>query len=103
MIKTLAIIFGCVFLLAGVLGFVPAITPDEHLLGLHLNSAHNLVHILTGIAALIAGLASHPQRGVSSKSSEWFMVWWPFLGLSTAKGPSSGLSPITSQTPTFIR
>jgi hypothetical protein len=54
-IKTAAIIFGVVFLLAGLLGFVPALTPNHLFLGLLMvDPVHNGIHILTGIVALIA-------------------------------------------------
>ena len=57
--KTAAIIFGIVFLLIGFLGFVPAIAPDGMLLGIfHVNAAHNIVHLLSGMAALACGFAS---------------------------------------------
>ena len=60
MIKTLSIIFGVVFLAVGVLGFVPGITTsDGHLLGLfHVNTLHNVVHLLSGAVALYAGMTS---------------------------------------------
>ena len=59
MAKTIAIIFGVVFLLIGVLGFVPAAAPNEMLLGIfHVNAAHNVVHLLSGAAALWAGMTS---------------------------------------------
>ena len=55
----LALVFGAVFVLVGILGFVPAVAPDEHLLGIfHVNAAHNAVHLLTGIIAIMCGLAS---------------------------------------------
>jgi hypothetical protein len=57
--KTAAIIFGLVFLLVGLLGFVPAIAPDGMLLGIfHVNAAHNIVHLLSGAVALACGFAS---------------------------------------------
>jgi hypothetical protein len=59
MIKTAAVIFGVAFLIAGLLGFVPAASPDGMLLGLlHVNPAHNVVHLLTGALALWAGMTS---------------------------------------------
>ena len=60
MLKTAAIIFGIVFLLVGVLGFVPGITTTgQMLLGIfHVNAVHNIVHLLSGAVALIAGLTS---------------------------------------------
>ena len=59
MAKTMAVLFGIVFLLVGILGFVPAVTKDEMLLGIfHVNTAHNVVHLLSGAVALFAGLTS---------------------------------------------
>jgi hypothetical protein len=53
MAKTVAKILGVVFLLVGVLGFTHVLDP----LGAHLNPAHNLVHIVSGAAALYFGFA----------------------------------------------
>ncbi len=55
-LKNLSILFGVVFLAVGVLGFVPGITNDEDLLlGIFQVSAlHNVIHILSGSAALLA-------------------------------------------------
>ena len=59
MIKTLAMVFGAVFLLVGILGFVPAATPDGELRGLfHVDTMHNIVHLLSGIAAIAGGMTS---------------------------------------------
>lgn len=45
--------FGTLFLVAGVLGFVPAAAPDNHLFGLfHVNTVHNAIHIFSGLIAL---------------------------------------------------
>lgn len=54
MILTAALIYGIVFILVGILGYVPGVTtPDGMLLGMfHVNSAHNTVHILSGLFAL---------------------------------------------------
>jgi hypothetical protein len=57
MAKTMAVLFGVIFLLVGILGFVPAVTKDEMLLGIfHVNAAHNAVHLLSGVVALICGM-----------------------------------------------
>ena len=53
MAKTVCKILGVVFLLVGVLGFTHVLDP----LGAHLNPAHNLVHILSGVIALYLGFA----------------------------------------------
>lgn len=56
MAKTMAVLFGVVFLVVGILGFVPAVTKDQMLLGIfHVNTAHNCVHLLSGVIALICG------------------------------------------------
>jgi hypothetical protein len=52
MAKRIATILGIVFLLVGVVGFVA-----PNFLGAHLSTAHNLVHIISGAAALYFGLA----------------------------------------------
>jgi hypothetical protein len=57
-LKTAAIIFGIIFLLVGLLGFIPAVAPNHMLLGIfHVNPAHNVVHLLSGAVALACGLA----------------------------------------------
>ena len=59
MVKTMAVLFGVVFLLIGILGFVPGATKDEMLLGIfHVNAAHNVVHLLSGAVALFCGMTS---------------------------------------------
>ena len=58
MVKTMAVLFGVVFLVVGALGFVPAVTKDDMLLGIfHVNAAHNVVHLLSGAVALFCGMA----------------------------------------------
>ena len=57
MLRLAAKIFGVVFILIGVLGFVPALNPDGNLLGVfHVNALHNIVHLASGVVALIAGM-----------------------------------------------
>ena len=58
-LKKIAIVFGIVFVAAGLLGFLPAANPGGKLLGLFaVNSMHNLIHLATGIVALVVGFAS---------------------------------------------
>ncbi len=52
MAKTVCKILGVVFVLVGLCGFAA-----PNLLGAHLNTPHNLVHIVSGIAALYFGFA----------------------------------------------
>jgi hypothetical protein len=59
MVRTAAKIFGVVFVLVGLLGFVPGLTTDGNLLGVfHVNLLHNIIHLASGIVALLAGFAS---------------------------------------------
>ena len=56
MLSKISKVFGAVLLLIGILGFVPGITSDGHLLGIfHVDTLHNLIHLSSGIAALVAG------------------------------------------------
>jgi len=55
--KTVAFVFGIVFLLIGVLGFVPALTPNMSLLGLFMvNPLHSIVHLAFGVLGIAAAL-----------------------------------------------
>lgn len=64
MIRKAAKVFGVVLILVGVLGFIPGITTDGHLLGIfHINGIHNIIHLATGAIALAAGFSSaHASR-----------------------------------------
>jgi hypothetical protein len=59
MLKTFAVIFGVIFLLIGVFGFIPDLTPEGELFGYFLvNTPHNLIHLVTGIIFIWVGAAS---------------------------------------------
>ena len=68
MIKAAAILFGIVFLVVGILGFIPACTINLNgmpmLLGIfHVNTAHNIVHLVSGAVFLLCGMAgAGPSR-----------------------------------------
>jgi hypothetical protein len=53
MCRTLCRIIGVALLLVGLAGFAM-----PHLLGMHLTTVHNLVHLLTGLVALYLGFAA---------------------------------------------
>lgn len=58
MIKKLSWIFAVVFLLVGILGFVPGITSDGHLLGIfQVDTLHNIIHLVSGLVFLYAATA----------------------------------------------
>ena len=52
MAKTVCKILGLVFIIVGIAGFVA-----PHLLGAHLNPAHNAVHLVSGAIALYFGFS----------------------------------------------
>jgi hypothetical protein len=55
MVRSFAFVMGIVFLLIGVLGFIPGLTPDGRLLGIFaVNTPHNIIHILSGIIGIWA-------------------------------------------------
>jgi hypothetical protein len=52
MARTMCKVLGVAFLLAGLLGF-----PMPHLLGFHLTTVHNLIHLATAAVAVYFGFA----------------------------------------------
>jgi len=81
MLNKIAIAFGVVFVAVGVLGFVPPLAPDGKLLGLfEVNTLHNLVHLATGVIAIIVGLNS------DSASRMFFRVFGAIYALVAALG-----------------
>jgi hypothetical protein len=58
MIKTLGMLSGILFLLGGILGFVPGITEDDMFLGIFMvNTAHSIVHTASGAIFLIVSMS----------------------------------------------
>jgi hypothetical protein len=89
MLTTIAKVWGFIFLLIGILGFVPAATPNGHLLGLfHVNGVHNFVHLLTGVVALICGYKS------TYASKMYFLIFGAVYGLVAILGFVAGNNPV---------
>jgi Domain of unknown function (DUF4383) len=59
MAKTIATILGVVLILVGIIGFLvgPTNATTPNFIGTHLNTPHNLVHIVSGAIALYFGMA----------------------------------------------
>jgi hypothetical protein len=54
-IRNIALVLSIIFVAIGILGFIPALTPDGKLLGIFgVNTLHNIVHLATGLAGLYA-------------------------------------------------
>src|SRR5437899_10847802 len=105
MAKTLGMLFGVVFLAVGILGFVPGVTSDVNgmpmLLGIfHVNTAHNLVHIVSGAIFLFAAMSG------AGAARLWFQIFGVIyaivavLGFMNPAGPFHGMishnTPVTS-------
>ncbi|MCE2982489.1 MAG: DUF4383 domain-containing protein [Parachlamydia sp.] len=81
MLKTISIVFGAVMVLIGLLGFIPQATSNGLLLGIfHVNIVHNLIHLGTGIAALLCGITSIPA------SRMFFQIFGIVYGLVALLG-----------------
>lgn len=53
--RIFAVIFGIIFIGIGILGFLPSFTTDNMLFDIfEVNSMHNIVHIITGVIAIMA-------------------------------------------------
>lgn len=86
MIKNLAMVFGVVFLLAGILGFIPAAAPQHsdgmrYLLGLFMTGGvENVIHLLSGATALAAAFNSERLAQL------WFRVLGVVYAVVTVVG-----------------
>jgi len=68
MIKNLAWVFGIVFVVAGVLGWVPGITSGGLLLGIfEVDTVHNIVHLATGLVFIWGAMASSATNSMVFK------------------------------------
>jgi hypothetical protein len=81
MLKTFAIIFGIVFLAIGILGFVPQARDGDLLLGVfRIDPLHNIIHLASGVVALLCGLTSNYASRV------YFQIFGIIYGLVALLG-----------------
>jgi hypothetical protein len=89
MLMLIAKIWGWIFLAVGIFGFIPAFTPNGHLLGLfHVNGPHNVVHLLSGAVALWTG-----YKGVHA-AKLYFLAFGALYGLVAILGFFAGDQPV---------
>lgn len=95
MLKRIAMIFGAVFVLVGILGFVPGVATDapdgdyRRLFGVFaVDTMHNLVHLLTGVVAIACGMMSE------AASRNYFRIFGVVYGLVAALGVLYGKAPL---------
>jgi Domain of unknown function (DUF4383) len=78
-----------VFVAVGALGFVPALVPDGKLLGLfEVNAMHNLVHLVTGVIAILVGINGE------SASQMFFRIFGVIYALVAVLGLFYGEQPL---------
>lgn len=83
-VQKIAKYFGWVLVLVGVLGFVPGITTDNHLLGIfEVDVLHNIIHLATGIIALL-------MAGSEASSVLFFKIFGVVYALVTIVGFAQG-------------
>lgn len=81
MVRKLGVIMGALFLIGGILAFVPGVTKNGMYFGVFMvNTAHNLMHIASGVIFLIAStFGARPAR-------LWFQIFGVFYVLLAVIG-----------------
>ena len=109
LVNTAAMIVGVVFVLVGILGFVPGITTHygdlgfaghgsgAKLLGIfQVSILHNIVHLLFGLAGIAAGRAApSAARGYLVGGGVIYLVLWIY-GLVIDKTSSANFVPLNN-------
>ena len=96
MVKSFALLFGIVFLVVGILGFLPAATHDVNgmpmLLGIfHVNTVHNIVHLASGAVFLLCGMAGPGPARTFFKIFGLVYALVAVLGFMNPAGPLLGM------------
>jgi hypothetical protein len=103
--RTAALVFGIVFLIAGVAGFAPAPPPADappltiqHGHGLALgmfpvNTPHTIIHLLFGVLGLAAYFGAWSSRSYFRMTGVAYLLL-AVLGLNSATNTTFGLVPI---------
>jgi hypothetical protein len=80
LLQRMAILFGIAFLAGGIMGFIPKFVVNGNLLGLfEVNNMHNIVHIASGIVALLCS--------VKTQTAKWyFIIFGVVYGLVAVMG-----------------
>ncbi len=107
-VQLIATVVGVTFLLVGILGFIPGITTDydalkiagpdsdAKLLGIfQVSVLHNLVHLLFGVAGLVAARTMSGARGFLIGGGAIYIVLF-LLGLLLADDASANFVPLNT-------
>jgi hypothetical protein len=108
LVRTLAMVVGAVFLLVGILGFIPGITTHYSSMSFagHMSSAkllgifqvsilHNVVHLLFGLAGLAMGRATRSAITYLIAGGAIYLVLWIY-GLVTSDASSANFVPVNT-------
>jgi hypothetical protein len=108
LLRTAALLVGAVFLLVGVLGFIPGITThygdlggaghtsDAKLLGIfQVSILHNVVHLLFGLAGVLLSRTNSGSRNYLIGGGVIYLVLWLY-GLVIDKNSGANFVPINS-------
>ncbi|MFJ6358599.1 DUF4383 domain-containing protein [Pseudarthrobacter oxydans] len=107
-IQTAALAVGAVFLLVGVLGFIPGITTNYETLGFagHESEAlllgifqvsilHNIVHLLFGVAGIAMARSAAQSRNFLMGGGAVYLVLWIY-GLLIGKDTAANFVPVNT-------
>ncbi|MCD5343922.1 DUF4383 domain-containing protein [Pseudarthrobacter sp. NPDC092184] len=107
-IQTAALAVGAVFLLVGVLGFIPGITTNYETLGFagHESEAlllgifqvsilHNIVHLLFGVAGIAMARSAAQSRNYLIGGGAVYLVLWIY-GLLIGKDTAANFVPVNT-------
>jgi uncharacterized protein DUF4383 len=108
LLRTAAAVVGAVFLLVGILGFVPGITSsysdltfaghnsEAKLLGIfQVSILHNLVHVLFGVAGLALSRSRDTARSYLVGGGAIYLVLWLY-GLVVSQNSSANFVPVNT-------
>jgi len=108
MARTVAIVFGIIYTLVGILGFVPAaggtfgMAPSPLLHTFDINLLHNLVHLIIGLGALAVS-GSNEKAAPFLRTFGWILIliaivgffWKNPFGILPIGGPDVWLHLVT--------
>jgi hypothetical protein len=98
-----ALIFGAVYVLVGVLGFIGQLTPDGKLLGIFgINPLHNIVHLAVGALFLVGSTSAALAKTINLIIGVVYLLVGVLglisvvvPGLIANNGPDTGLHLVT--------
>lgn len=89
--KVVALLFGAVLAVVGILGFIPQLVVDDKLLGIFgITPLHNVVHLSSGVVGLAAGY------GASGRSfNRYFGLIYVLVFVVGVAGVIAGIELVT--------